>query len=111
MLLNFWCGKIYNEFRVWSCCMPLCHSATRILRAVQPSFRTCTGPMHLAAHAGVALCKKPRWLGTRGGGRGAIKAGRGCRLALPGVRACLPFEEGILHLWTGGLVAQPLGWG
>ena len=30
---------------------------------------------------------------------------------LPGVRTCAPFEEAILHSWTGGLVAHPLGWG
>ena len=32
------------------------------------------------------------------------------RISLPGVRMCAPFE-GILHLWIGGLVAQPLSWG
>ena len=41
---------------------------------------------------------------------GAIKAERVCRLVLLGVRACSPFEEGILHAWIG-LVAHPLRWG
>ena len=33
------------------------------------------------------------------------------RLVLPGVRACAPFEGGILHLGRGGWVAHPLYWG
>ena len=33
---------------------------------------------------------------------GAIEAETVRRLVLPGVRARSPFEEGILHLWTGG---------
>ena len=42
----------------------------------------------------------------------AIKAESACRLVLPGVRTCPPFEEGILHLWMGGLVvSHGLGWG
>ena len=45
------------------------------------------------------------------GGGGAIKAERVCRLVLPGKRMCAPFEEGILHSWIGGLVANRLGWG
>ena len=42
---------------------------------------------------------------------GGITAERVRRLVLPEERTCSPFEEGILHLWTGGLVACPLGWG
>ena len=41
----------------------------------------------------------------------AIEAERVCRWVLPGVRACAPFEGGILHLWMGGLVAHPWGRG
>ena len=26
------------------------------------------------------------------------------------VRTCLPFSEGIIHLWIGGLTVHPLGW-
>ena len=48
----------------------------------------------------------PRRLGAR-----AIKAEGVCRLVLPGVSTCSPFEEGILHMWMGGWVVQQLGWG
>ena len=41
-------------------------------------------------------------------GGGAVKAGWVCRLVLPGVPKCSPFEEGILHSWMGGLVVHPL---
>ena len=48
--------------------------------------------------------------GTVGVGGDAIKAERVCRLVLPGVCTCSPFEEGILHLWMGWLHAHLLGW-
>ena len=41
----------------------------------------------------------------------AIKAEGGCRLVLPGVRTCAPFEEPILREWTGALAVHPFGWG
>ena len=44
-------------------------------------------------------------------GANRSKAEGVCQSVLPGVRTCAPFEEGILHLWMGGLVARPLGWG
>ena len=47
----------------------------------------------------------------RRGVGGAIKAERVCRSVLPAVRACLLYEEGILHAWMGGLVVPPLGRG
>ena len=47
---------------------------------------------------------------ARGGGGGAIKAERGCRLVLAGVRTDSPLE-GILRARRGGLGAHPLGWG
>ena len=34
-----------------------------------------------------------------------------CWLVPPDVRTWLPFEEGIRHSWTGGLVIHPVGWG
>ena len=46
-----------------------------------------------------------------GGGGVAMKAERLRRLVLPAVRTCSPSEEGTLHLWMGGLVVRPLGWG
>ena len=45
------------------------------------------------------------------GWRGAIEAERVYRLVLPGVRACAPLEEAILHSWVGGLVVHSVGWG
>ena len=51
-------------------------------------------------------------VGAGGGGGGcAIKAEWVCRLVLPGVHTCSPFEEGILHSWKGGLVVYQLGLG
>ena len=41
----------------------------------------------------------------------AIKAEGVCRLVLPGVRICSPFEEGVLHSSMGGLAVHPLGGG
>ena len=43
--------------------------------------------------------------------RGCIKAERACWLVLLDIRMRLPLEEGILHLWIGGFVARPLGYG
>ena len=40
-----------------------------------------------------------------------MRAERVCLLVLPVVRTCSPFEEAILHLWTGEWVVHPLGWG
>ena len=52
---------------------------------------------------GAHLQRKARWPDGC-----AMKAERGLAL-----RVCTraPFEEGTLHLWTGGLVVHPLGWG
>ena len=47
---------------------------------------------------------------TGSGWGGATKARRVCLLVLPGGHTCSPFEEGILHLWIGGLVV-PIGLG
>ena len=44
-------------------------------------------------------------MGDPGGGC-AIKVEGVCRLGLPGVRMCLPFEEGILHVWRVGWVSM-----
>ena len=38
-----------------------------------------------------------KWFGSQPGG-GGIKAKQVCWLKLPGVRMCLPFEDGILRL-------------
>ena len=54
----------------------------------------------------IVFCRR-----LQGGGGGARKAEGVCRLILPGVRTCLPFEERILHSWIGGLVAHLLHWG
>ena len=46
------------------------------------------------------------------GGGGGIKTQGVCRLVVPGVRTCAPFEGGLLHLWTGGGgVGPPVGLG
>ena len=50
-------------------------------------------------------------LAVSGGGGCIIKADGNCQLVLPGVHTCGPFEEEILHPWTGGLVVHLLGWG
>ena len=42
---------------------------------------------------------------------GAIRAERVHRWVLPGVRACAPFEEGILHSWMEGMGVHPLACG
>ena len=55
--------------------------------------------------------KGPRAGGEGGFGACAIKAEWVCRLVLPGVRTCSPFEEGILRVWIRGLVVHPSGWG
>ena len=45
-------------------------------------------------------------------GGGCTKKAEGvCELILPGARMCGPFEEGILHSWTDGVVVHPLVWG
>ena len=50
--------------------------------------------------------------GLAGGREGcAIKAEGVCRLVLPGVCMCAPFEEGILHLWNRWVGCPPVGLG
>ena len=48
--------------------------------------------------------------GRGGGGDGTIKAAGVCRLVLPAVRMCSPFEKGILHLWMGAGGGLPTRW-
>ena len=46
----------------------------------------------------------PQWAGAQWP-LGGVRCHEGCKSMLVGTSRCSPFEEGILHLWRGGLVA------
>ena len=86
----------------------------RKCRAYQRSETKCNIWSSVGGGGGVGAAVpllRGTWVGREwgGGGGGAIKAERECRLVLP--CTCAAFEEGILHSRMGGLGTHPFGWG
>ena len=70
-----------------------------------------TAKFHGSSYRGNTTCCSDKQCSHKESRWGAMEAEGVCQLVLPAVYKCVPFEEGILGLQKGGLVAHPLGLG
>ena len=95
------CDPVSYQLLAWCCQPPIALGRAETFERKLPCSAAPTPDSHQSStcSARLGICLSNRW-GV------ATLAEEICRLVLLGVRTCSPFEQGILHLWIGGLGAR-----